>query len=152
MVRAAALSATIVALAAVIGIGTVSARWVRAGELGRSARSAAMVEEGALVSGGEIDSLRATVEALYHVLDTIRFSDARLSEAAGLAPGSTTVGADHATIAVTRAGADSLLLGANQAADRLVALADSAGRNSTAPVTAPPKTNPDRPVRSGAQH
>ncbi|MEP7384679.1 MAG: hypothetical protein ABI910_23615 [Gemmatimonadota bacterium] len=152
MVRAAALSAAIVALAAVIGIDTVAARWVSAGEMGRSARAASMLEERTLVSGAEIDSLRATVEALYHVLDTIRFSDARLSEAAGLAPGSAPLGGDHATIAVTQATADSLLLGANQLASRLVALADSARGRTAAPDTTVPKIMPDRPVRSGTQH
>ncbi len=126
MLRVAAAMAIVVLFAAVIGIGSVAGRWARADRTAETVRGSAVFDAGVVGGSGELDSLRATVEALYHVLDTIRQSDAQLSEAAGVGRGASDVEASHASIALTRASADSLLHGASQVAERLVALADSA--------------------------
>jgi hypothetical protein len=126
LLRVAAAMAVVMLFAAVIGIGTVAGRWARPDRTTEAMRRSAMFDAGAAGGSGELDSLRATVEALYHVLDTIRQSDAQLSEAAGVGHVAPDAGANRASIAVTRATADSLLHGASQVAKRLVALADSA--------------------------
>ncbi len=147
MLRVAAAAAVVVLFAAAIGIGTVAARWARVDRMGASVGSAALLEDGAVVTGGELDSLRATVEALYDVLGTIRQSDARLSDAAGMGHRTELRADSHAAIALTRASADSLLVGASRVADRLVALADSArGRRSPAGTALKGETQRSTPV------
>ncbi len=129
--RVGAAGVVVILFAAIVGIGTLAARWASVDSPSARARTAGVLDDGSVGAtggGGELDSLRATVEALYHVLDTIRQSDAQLSEAAGLGATEATAEGNHASIALTRASADSLLQGASQVAERLVALADSARR------------------------
>ena len=148
LLRVAAAMAVIVLFAAVIGIGTVAARWAGAQRTADTMQRAGIFAEGSMSAGSELDSLRATVEALYHVLDTIRLSDAQLSAAAGVGRDASDVGDNHASIALTKASADSLLHGASQVAARLVALADSARQRHDAP---PPAGRNPAPAPSAAR-
>lgn len=150
--RVGAVGVVVILFAAVVGIGTLAARWASVDGTSAHARAASGLDEGstsASVNGRELDSLRATVEALYHVLDTIRQSDAQLSEAAGLGETGATVEANHASIALTRASADSLLFGASQVAERLVALADSARRRREPAAKGRP---PERSAAAATKH
>jgi len=150
--RVGAAGVVVILFAAVVGIGTIAARWASVDGPSTRARSAGVLGDGsagATASGGELDSLRATVEALYQVLDTIRQSDAQLSEAAGLGATGASAEANHASIALTRASADSLLQGASQVAERLVALADSARRRREPAVKA---QSPEHPASPATKH
>lgn len=124
--RVATVSAAALFVAAVVGVGAMAGWIARPSDGERAAELSAPAGDGVLGSGNAVDSLRATVEALYGALDTIRQADARLRAAAGVPPIDSASLDAHAEIADTRAAADSLLRGATIVAGRLGRLADSA--------------------------
>lgn len=124
--RTTAAAVAVVALAAVVGVGAMAGWIARPDSAERDRQLSAPTGTVASLSGSAVDSLRATVEALYSALDTIRQADARLREAAGLPQVDSASLQAHAEMATTRAAADSLLRGANLVAGRLGKMADSA--------------------------
>ena len=127
----------IVAVAAIVGVGAIASWAARTGEGTMRARQATVGEVEGESRVAEMDSLRATVQALNGALDTIRRADARLSAAAGVpAPDSATLQA-HAALKGSRASADSLLRRAALVKGRIEALADSASARDAGRRAAP---------------
>ncbi len=134
-VRTTAVAAAVLAIAAVVGVGAIAGWIVRPTDAERGQGFSSSAGTSSPSSGSALDSLRATVEALYGALDTIRQADARLREAAGLPQVDSASLQAHAAMAGTRAAADSLLRGAIVVAGRLGRMADSASSRGRASMT-----------------
>jgi hypothetical protein len=147
--RRAVATAAVLVVVAVGGIGATAYQVAR----GRGTGWGELATESASASADTpaVDSLRATVESLHSALDTIRETEARLAQAAGVAPVDSATLARRAAIAATRASADSLLRGATVVAGRLGALADSARRRGVVPANGPGESTRPTPARQGRQ-